>query len=63
MGGSFNPPTIAHLRIMQAALDQLPGDSIYGNKGIFVPASNAYVNRKMSRNSAKNGLFSQKTCV
>ena len=23
MGGSFNPPTIAHLKMMQSALDQL----------------------------------------
>lgn len=57
MGGSFNPPTIAHLRIMQAALDQLPGDSIYGNKGIFVPASNAYVNRKMSKKLSEERII------
>ena len=23
MGGSFNPPTIAHLKLMQAALDSV----------------------------------------
>lgn len=47
MGGSFNPPTIAHLKLMQAALDQLtkyvPLDAI----GVFVPSSDAYVHRKM----------------
>lgn len=57
MGGSFNPPTIAHLRIMQAALNQLPSDSIYGNKGIFVPSSNAYVNRKMSKKLSEERII------
>lgn len=50
MGGSFNPPTIAHLRLMQAALDQLsevtPDECV---KGVFVPSSEAYVRRKMNR--------------
>ncbi len=50
MGGSFNPPTKAHLKLMQSALDQLttgaPGEYV---RGIFVPSSNAYVSRKMSR--------------
>lgn len=57
MGGSFNLPTIAHLRIMQAALNQLPGDSIYGNKWIFVPSSNAYVKRKMSKKLSEERII------
>lgn len=57
MGGSFNPPTIAHLRIMQATLNQLSNDSIYENKGIFVPSSNAYVSRKMSKKSSEERII------
>ena len=29
MGGSFNPPTIAHLKLIQAALDALNADRGY----------------------------------
>lgn len=50
MGGSFNPPTLAHLKLMQAALDQLssisPANSIVG---VFVPSSEAYVTRKIKK--------------
>lgn len=49
MGGSFNPPTVAHLKLMQAALDQLPKSGGAGNRGIFVPSSDAYVTRKMGK--------------
>lgn len=43
-GGSFNPPTIAHFRLMQSALDGVGADL-----GIFVPSSHRYVQRKMKR--------------
>ena len=50
MGGSFNPPTKAHFRLMQSAVDQLTtGASDESVKGVFVPSSDAYVSRKMSR--------------
>ena len=49
MGGSFNPPTVAHLRLMQAALDQMPKMNDTENRGIFVPSSDAYVRRKMGK--------------
>lgn len=49
MGGSFNPPTIAHLKLMQAALDQILESNGTGNCGIFVPSSDAYVSRKMGK--------------
>lgn len=42
MGGSFNPPTIAHLKLMQGAVD-----AVNARLGIFVPAAQAYVARKM----------------
>lgn len=44
MGGSFNPPTVAHQRLLLAAVEQMNAD-----KGIFVPASHTYVCIKMRR--------------
>ena len=50
MGGSFNPPTIAHLKLMRAAIEQLSaGAHIESVRGVFVPSSYAYVRRKMSK--------------
>lgn len=42
MGGSFNPPTLAHYMLMKEALDALEADI-----GFFVPVSDAYLKRKM----------------
>lgn len=42
MGGSFNPPTLAHYRLMKNAIDALDADI-----GFFVPVSDAYLRRKM----------------
>lgn len=42
MGGSFNPPTLAHLKILQSAVTETLSD-----RGIFVPSDNEYVKRKM----------------
>ncbi|MBQ7849191.1 MAG: DUF1768 domain-containing protein [Clostridia bacterium] len=44
LGGSFNPPTLAHLRLMKAALDGLQAEL-----GFFIPSSHGYVRRKMKR--------------
>ena len=44
MGGSFNPPTIAHQRLLLGAVNALGA-----HKGIFVPSSHAYVKTKMKR--------------
>ena len=44
MGGSFNPPTLAHGILMKTALDVLGSDL-----GFFVPVSDAYLKRKMLR--------------
>lgn len=44
LGGSFNPPTIAHEKILLSAVQELSADI-----GIFVPSSDAYVRRKMNR--------------
>ena len=42
MGGSFNPPTLGHYRLMKEAIDALDADI-----GFFVPVSDAYLRRKM----------------
>lgn len=42
MGGSFNPPTLAHYRLMKVAIEELEADI-----GFFVPVSDAYLKRKM----------------
>ncbi|MBQ1377564.1 MAG: DUF1768 domain-containing protein [Lachnospiraceae bacterium] len=42
--GSFNPPTIAHKRLLTAAVDGVGAD-----QGIFVPSNNAYVNKEMAK--------------
>lgn len=44
MGSSFNPPTIAHLKMMRSALDQLEAE-----KGFFVPTADKSLRRKMRR--------------
>lgn len=44
MGGSFNPPTMAHQRLLLGAVNALGAD-----KGIFVPSSHGYVSMKMKR--------------
>ena len=42
MGGSFNPPTVAHYLLMKNAIDRLDAEL-----GYFVPVSDAYLRRKM----------------
>jgi len=42
MGGSFNPPTLAHYKLMKEAIDALEADI-----GFYVPVSDAYLKRKM----------------
>ena len=44
LGGSFNPPTIAHEKLLSIAVDTLKA-----NIGLFVPSSHNYVARKMRK--------------
>ena len=44
MGGSFNPPTLAHYKLMKTALETIDADLAF-----FVPVSDAYLKRKMAR--------------
>jgi len=44
MGGSFNPPTIAHQKMLIYVVEQLGAD-----KGVFVPSPYSYVYAKMEK--------------
>lgn len=57
MGGSFNPPTIAHYRLMAEAINALDA-----YKGIYVPVSDAYLKRKM-RHSKPPVVLSPETRI
>ena len=52
MGGSFNPPTIAHLKLMRAAMAAVSAEA-----GIFVPSNDAYVRNKLRRQEAECDLL------
>lgn len=54
MGGSFNPPTIAHLKLICAAMD-----GIGAQKGIFVPSNHTYVKIKMRRAKHPDEVYSE----
>lgn len=54
MGGSYNPPTVAHLRLMQAAMD-----AVDASHGIFVPAAHDYVFRKMKKQGIPGDTLSE----
>ena len=58
MGGSFNPPTIAHHKLMKAAMDQLGAD-----KGIYVPVSAKYLRRKMRKEGFPDEVLSEVTRI
>lgn len=53
-GGSFNPPTIAHIRLLDHAVNFFGTDA----KGVFVPSSNDYVGKKIRRHGGANPLIS-----
>lgn len=48
LGGSFNPPTIAHLKLMQTALD-----AVTASRGILMPTPFWYVERKLKKTGNK----------
>ena len=47
MGGSFNPPTLAHLKMLQRSMDLAEAE-----RGFFVPVSFPYLKRKMMKAGA-----------
>ncbi len=54
MGGSFNPPTLAHLKLMQAAVDGIGADM-----GVFTPTNHTYVKIKMRRAKRPDEVYSE----
>ena len=44
--GSFNPPTLAHLDLLKKAMA-----AVGAERGLFLPANDAYVRRKMANES------------
>lgn len=56
MGGSFNPPTVAHLRLMETAMEAADASG-----GVFVPTAHEYVARKMKRQRIPQDTLSEDT--
>lgn len=54
MGGSFNPPTVAHFVLMQAAIE-----AVDARMGIFVPTAYEYVAKKMKRQRCPQDTLSE----
>ena len=54
LGGSFNPPTVAHGRLLLAAVNELNAEM-----GIFVPSSHEYVKNKISKSADPSFLLSE----
>lgn len=55
-GGSFNPPTLAHEKLLTAAMDGVGAD-----RGIFVPSNAAYVTKKMSKTDYPSEVLPERT--
>lgn len=63
LGGSFNPPTLAHQALMEHALAHVMDGTGQAARGLYVPSSDAYVRRKLERHPGPAGsdaLFSEK---
>ena len=58
LGGSFNPPTIAHLELMRSAMD-----AIDACQGLFVPTAQAYVSKKMKKQRCPQDTLGEDTRV
>lgn len=54
MGGSFNPPTIAHLRLLLGAVE-----ATNASLGLFVPSTHTYVKIKMRRAKHPDEVLSE----
>ena len=54
LGGSFNPPTKAHTKLLESAVEQMNASF-----GLFVPSSNNYVSRKIQKQGGKDKLYSE----
>ena len=54
MGGSYNPPTVAHLKLMLAAVE-----AVDACQGIFVPTAHEYVAKKMKKQRCPQDVLSE----
>lgn len=54
MGGSFNPPTLAHQRLLTAAVEKMGAE-----KGVFLPSSHSYVLKKMRKAGQEDATISE----
>lgn len=59
LGGSFNPPTLAHRDLAVHAADCVAGLTGRDTAPALVPSSDAYVRRKMSKQLDHGYLFSE----
>lgn len=60
LGGSFNPPTLAHKALMEHARKHIGQALLADVSGIYVPSSNAYVSRKILKGpDTENLIFSE----
>lgn len=57
MGGSFNPPTLAHYMLMDYAIDALNAEF-----GYFVPVSDAYLKTEDAAFASSYRLIFGNTC-
>lgn len=61
LGGSFNPPTLAHRALMEHAMKEISAGTGQAAFGVYVPSSHAYVKRKMAKQKgAGRVLYSEK---
>ncbi len=56
--GSFNPPTLAHERLLGAAMNAISAD-----QGLFVPLNNSCVTKKMNKTDWPDEVLSEETRV
>lgn len=55
LGGSFNPPTIAHRRLLEAAVD-----AVDAGCGMFLPSAYWYVERKLKKQGRRQDALSDR---
>lgn len=56
IGGSFNPPTLAHYKLMEKAIE-----AVDAAKGVFVPTAHEYVLKKLKRQRCPEDVLSEET--
>lgn len=57
LGGSFNPPTLAHAQLLYHAMREIGMGTGQMPIGMLVPSSDAYVSRKIKKSPAKSSVL------